>query len=180
MARTEVTGRQIKDSTVQRDDLDTSTVGQAVVRKIVQGLGITLSSSGADSGTGDVEINATGGVVGTDFTASEDLAAGDLVNIWDDSGTPKARLADASSDQPADGYVLADVDLGDPATVYSAGVNDQVSGLTGGITQWLSSTVPGGVQDAPPTGSGELVQRVGKAFSGTVLSFHKGDVFRRG
>lgn len=118
--------------------------------------------------------------VGTDFTASQDLEAGDLVNIWNDSGTPKARLADASAEKQADGFIIADVGSGDPVTVYGQGANDQVSGLTGGVTQWLSSTVPGGLQDTPPTGSGELVQRVGKAFSASVLSFQKGDVFKRG
>ena len=179
MARTELTGRQIKDSTVQRDDLDTSTVGQAVVRKIVQGSGITISSTGADSGTGDVTINATGGVVGTDFTASEDLAAGDLINIFNDSGTPKARLADASSSKQADGFVLEDVTSGDPATVYSEGLNDQVSGMTGGVEQYLSASVPGGITATPPTGSGHLVQRVGKAFSATGFDFKKGVVFKR-
>lgn len=117
--------------------------------------------------------------VGTPFEASEDLEAGDLVNIWDDAGTPKARLADASEDRPADGFVLTDIDLGSPATVYSQGTNDQVSGLVGGVTQWLSATTPGGLQDTPPTGSGELVQRVGKAFSATVLNFQKGDVYKR-
>lgn len=180
MARTEVTGRQIKDSTVQRDDLDTATVGQAVVRKIVQGSGVTISSTGADSGTGDVEINATGGVIGTDFDASENLEAGDLVNIWNDSGTPKARLADANATKQADGYVLADVASGDPATVYSQGMNDQLSGMTGGIEQYLSASVPGGVTATPPTGSGNLVQRVGKAFNATTLDFKKGTVFKRG
>ena len=59
MPKTEVRGGQIKDSTVQRDDLDTSTAGQAVVRKIVQGTGVTISSTGTDSGTGDVTINSS-------------------------------------------------------------------------------------------------------------------------
>jgi len=118
--------------------------------------------------------------VGTDFDASEALAAGDLVNIWDDSGTPKARLADASANKQADGFVLADVDSGDPATVYGQGINDQVSGLTGGIEQYLSASVPGGVTVTAPTASGNLVQRVGKAFSATALDFKKGTVFKRG
>jgi hypothetical protein len=180
MARTEVTGRQIKDSTVQRDDLDIATAGQAVVRKIVQGSGVTISSTGADSGTGDVEISATGGIIGADFTASEALGAGDLVNIWNDSGTPKARLADASASKQADGFVLVNVDSGDPATVYSQGANDQLSGLTGGEEQYLSANVPGGVTATAPTGSGNLVQRVGKAYSATALEFKKGTVFVRG
>jgi hypothetical protein len=58
---TEITGKQIKDGTIRRVDLDTTTAGQAVVRRIVAGTGVTLSSTGVDSGTGDVTINATGG-----------------------------------------------------------------------------------------------------------------------
>lgn len=180
MARTGVRSGQITDGNVTRDDLNTTDSGKAVVRKIVQGDGISITSTGADSGTGDVEINATGGIVGTNFTASENLGAGDLVNIWNDSGTPKARLADASANKQADGYVLADVDSGDPAIVYSQGMNDQLSGMTGGVEQYLSATVPGGLTTTAPTGSGHLVQRVGKAFSATTLDFKKGTVFKRG
>jgi len=61
MAATNVRGGQIGDGTVQRVDLDVATIGQAVIRKIVQGTNITISSTGADSGTGDVTINAAGG-----------------------------------------------------------------------------------------------------------------------
>jgi hypothetical protein len=43
--------------------LDATTVGQAVVRKIVQGTNVTLSSTGADSGTGDVTVSVMGAVV---------------------------------------------------------------------------------------------------------------------
>ena len=61
MPKTLVTGLQVKDGSIQRPDLDVTTVGQAVVAKLVQGTGITLSSTGADSGTGDVTINAAAG-----------------------------------------------------------------------------------------------------------------------
>jgi len=64
MAITQVRGTQVLDGSVQRTDLDATTVGQAVVRKIVQGTNVTLSSTGADSGTGDVTINVPGGGVG--------------------------------------------------------------------------------------------------------------------
>jgi hypothetical protein len=89
MAQTVIRGAQIKDSTVQRHDLDTSTVGQALVTKIVQGTNVTLSSTGADSGTGDVTISVPGGGVGpaglnafntasTGFTVP---ASGSTVNV---------------------------------------------------------------------------------------------------
>lgn len=130
------------------------------------------------SGTFALLDDVTG--VGIVIDASQALVAGDLVNFFDDSGTPKARLADASASKQADGYVLADVDLGDPATVYSQGINDQLSGLTGGLEQYLSASVPGGIQSTMPTGSGQIVQRVGKAFSATDLDFKRGTVFKRG
>lgn len=57
MARTEVTGVQIKDGQVKRSDLDTTTPGQAVITKLIAGTNISLSSTGVDSGTGDVTIN---------------------------------------------------------------------------------------------------------------------------
>ena len=58
MAKTTIGGAQITDGSVQRADLDTTTAGKAVVAKIVQGTGnISISSTGADSGTGDVTIN---------------------------------------------------------------------------------------------------------------------------
>lgn len=67
MARTQLRGTQVGDGTVQRDDLDVSTAGQAVIRKIIAGAGITLGSTGPDAGTGDVTINAIGGGSGNEF-----------------------------------------------------------------------------------------------------------------
>src|SRR5258708_2851267 len=59
MSATVIRGTQVLDGTIQRADLDISTVGQAVARKIIQGTGIALSSTGVDSGTGDVTVSGT-------------------------------------------------------------------------------------------------------------------------
>lgn len=64
MSTTEIKSSQIKDGEVKRADLNTATSGSAVVRKLVAGTGITLDSTGADAGTGDVTVNATGGTAG--------------------------------------------------------------------------------------------------------------------
>jgi len=61
MARTQATGVQIADETVQRSDLDSVTAGQAVIKKIIAGTGISISFTGVDAGTGDVTINTTAG-----------------------------------------------------------------------------------------------------------------------
>ena len=53
---TEINSRQIKDGQVKRDDLNSTESGQAVIKKVIAGSNIGISSTGADSGTGDVTI----------------------------------------------------------------------------------------------------------------------------
>lgn len=121
-----------------------------------------LDSSFMPAGTGaDVQTVA----------ASENLAAGDFVNIWDSTGA-KVRKADASGGlgKKAHGFVLAGVTSGNNATVYFEGVNTQVVGLTVGATYWLSGTTPGGVTTTPPTTSGYIAQVVGNAITATTLN----------
>jgi hypothetical protein len=95
MAQTVIRGTQILNNTVQRQDLDTSTVGQALVTKIVQGTNVTLSSTGADSGTGDVTINVPGGGVGpAGLNAFNTTSAGFTVPA--SGSTVTVTLGDAS------------------------------------------------------------------------------------
>src|SRR5258708_22967676 len=57
------------------------------------------------------------------ITASEALAAGDLVNVWNSTGA-KVRKADATtSGKEAHGFVLAAVSSSATATVYFEGTN---------------------------------------------------------
>lgn len=104
------------------------------------------------------------------ITASEALAAGDLVNVWDSTGA-KVRKADASTaGKEAHGFVLAAVASSASATVYFEGSNGQVTGLAPGV-QFLSATTPGLATATAPSGSGQVVQRVGVASSPTSLNF---------
>lgn len=81
MPPTTIRGGQVLDGSVQRADLDSTTVGQAVVRKIVQGSGITLSSTGADSGTGDVTVSAATAAVSADAGNQAKLGSDSLVYV---------------------------------------------------------------------------------------------------
>jgi hypothetical protein len=47
---------QVRDGEIKRNDLNTTEAGFAVVRRILAGQGITLTWTGADSGTGDVTV----------------------------------------------------------------------------------------------------------------------------
>lgn len=105
--------------------------------------------------------------------ASEALAAGDLVNVYDNAGTPNCRKADASAvnaGKRAHGFVLSAVLSGATATVYFGDPDTAVAGLTSG-PQFLSATVPGEATTVIPTGTGQFVQPVGVAVGATVLIF---------
>jgi len=55
--RTSIVSQNIRDGDVKRADLNTSISGSAVIRRAVAGDSVELSSTGADSGTGDVTIH---------------------------------------------------------------------------------------------------------------------------
>lgn len=107
--------------------------------------------------------------------ASENLAAGDLVNIWT-SGGARVRKADAStSGKEANGFVLAAVTSGQNATVYFEGTITGLSGLTIGARYYVSAASPGAATATAPSGSGNVVQYVGVAVSATEISFEHDD-----
>jgi len=104
------------------------------------------------------------------IASSENLAAGDLVNIYNDAGTARCRKADATTvGKEAYGFVLAAVTSPANASVYREGNNTQVTGLTPGL-QFLSTTA-GLATNTAPSASGNIVQRVGVASSATNLNF---------
>lgn len=143
------------------------------------------TSAGAGNAGDIVALDDTGRIsttmmpvgVGADtksLPATENLAAGDHVNIYDASGTTSIRKADASTNgKPADGYVLSAVTSGQNGLVYKEGTNTQLTGLTGGNDLYLSTT-PGQVSATPPSATGNVVQRVGKALSATESDFERG------
>lgn len=124
----------------------------------------------------DISMMPTGLGAETDqITASEALAAGDLVNIWNSTGA-KARKADASTaGKEAHGFVLSAVSNAATATVYRASQsNTQVTGLTPGAKQYLNPATAGGHTETCPTTAGQVVQIVGYARSATELIFSPG------
>lgn len=139
----------------------------------------TSSAGAGDSGVvvaldGSGRIDSTMMPVGIgadtqSITASEALAAGDMVNIWNSTGA-KARKADATvAGKEAHGFVLASVSNGAQATVYFEGTDTAVTGLTPG--RLFLSTTAGLATSTAPSGTGNIVQRVGFAVSATAMNF---------
>lgn len=122
-----------------------------------------LDNSLMPSGIGvDTEVMAT----------SENLSAGDLVNIWNDGGTRKARKADASNGRRAHGFVLSSSTSPNNATVYMSGDITGLSSLTPGTAYYVSAATAGAATATSPTGTGNFTQEIGIAVSTTAISFN--------
>lgn len=126
-----------------------------------------------DSGRIDNSMMPVG--IGADtaaITASETLAAGDWVNVWNNSGA-KVRKADATTaGKEVHGFVLAAFTSGNPATVYFEGTNTHVTGQTPGPVYLQTTAGTGGA--TIPSASGNVVQQVGVAVSATAVNFERG------
>lgn len=131
-------------------------------------------------GTGRLDNSMMPVGIGTDskiMTASETIAAGDFVNVFDDGGTPKIRKADASTaGKRAHGFCLSSVTLGATGAVHFEGANTQVGGATAGDV-FLSAATPGGFVPTAPSTAGNIVQRIGVAVSATEINFEPGQVY---
>lgn len=127
MAATTVRGPQVRDGSIQRVDLDIATVGQAVIRKLIAGVGISLSATGADPGTGDVTAIV-------DPTVDLGLSVAQSVDVTD-AGTANVPnilvLGHDSSVTPL-------VNFG--GAILFTGKSDTVLGRTMGDLSWLWTT----------------------------------------
>jgi hypothetical protein len=143
----------------------------------------TSSAGAGDSGklvaldgSGKIDSTMMPTGVGADtvsIVASEALSAGNFVNIWNNSGTPNVRKADATtSGKYAHGFVLSAVSNGASATVYLGGQNTGVTGMTAGDV--FLATTAGTATATAPSGSGNIVQRLGVAVSATAIDFNRG------
>jgi hypothetical protein len=111
--------------------------------------------------------------------ASEALSAGDLVNIWNNTGTANVRKADASAaGKQAHGFVLASVSNGANATVYFEGAVTGLSGMTPGAVQFLSATAGARTETAPTT-TNYYLQVVGTARTSTIMDFETDSPIKR-
>lgn len=107
-------------------------------------------------------------------SASEALVAGDFVNLWNDSGTLKARKADATNGRAAHGFVKVSVASSADASMYWLdGTNTELSGLTVGARYYLgaagvATSVP--YDPTNPANAGYYHQYLGLAVSATELA----------
>jgi hypothetical protein len=159
---------------------------QLVGGKLTEVEGTVVSAGAGDagnipaldsSGRLDITMMPVGFGAGTKLIeASENIGAGKYVNIYDDAGTPKIRLADNSNSREAHGFLKDAVTTGNNGTVYFEGTNDDLSGLTAGARQFLATA--GGVTSTPPTSGGgaQISQLLGIAITATEIDTDIDDI----
>lgn len=102
------------------------------------------------------------------FTASEDLTAGNFVNLYLDT-TLKGRKADNSNGRRAHCFVNASVSTAATGTGFTEGVNSDLSGMTAGAENVMLGTAGGVTETVPSAGASVIVQHLGFAKSATEL-----------
>ena len=128
-------------------------------------------SQGALGYTGSAGLGAASASTTANIVVSENVVEGDLVNIWNSTGTVKARKASAALQYQAHGFVLANATASAVALVYFSGINDRVvASMNIATTQYLTITA-GKTGNAAPTLAGNIVQEVGLAVASNVLIF---------
>jgi hypothetical protein len=151
-----------------------------LTEEVVESLSQTTGATDADklvrtASNGKLDPSLMPAGMGADVltvTASEALSAGDFVNIHS-GGVRKADGAAVGKE--VDGFVLDAISSGQPATVYFEGRNTALTGLTVGARYYLSASTPGAVTTTPPTGSGNVVQFIGRASEATSIAFEATD-----
>lgn len=152
------------------------------------GIPTSTAASQTSAGAGDagkiVALNSAGLIdttmlpdsPDTTITASETIAAGGLVNIWNSSGVKVRNADNTSTSKQAHGFCVAGVTSGNPGTIHiGPGINTGVSGLTVGAEYYLDTV--GAVTATAPTSGGTVVQSVGVAKSATELEVILGSIF---
>ena len=148
------------------------------LKQIVASVTGTADAIPAGDATGRLDVSWMPVGIGAEVTvvpSSENLTAGNFVNLWNNTGATNARKADATTNgKPAHGFVLANVTSPANATVYVISqTNTALSALTPGSDYYLNTTA-GGVTSTPPGAAGNLVQYLGTAQNATTLIFISG------
>lgn len=158
-------------------DLDTSN-GQRVLRTpATAGGGGSANLIPQLDGSGLIPVSmippeALDGVWEESVVLSETVAAGDLLNIYNNGGVLTARRAKASGPTPLQATAVAKT-AGNSTDTIVAQIGVVAVTKTGhGFTLWeplFLSTTAGAFQATPPNTSGQLVQTVGYAKTANLI-----------
>jgi hypothetical protein len=106
------------------------------------------------------------------LTATENIAAGAMVNVWNSSGAKVRNANAADNTKPCHAFVLSSIANGASGSVYFSGIlNTSLANLTIGSFYYLDTNA-GAVNVIAPASAGNAVQQLGVAVASTTLAFY--------
>jgi len=86
MPQTQIKSSQLLDGGVQREDINVSVSGHALITKIIAGNGLAESHTGVDAGTGDVTLSLDNHSAALITSGNLDIARLPVSGNWDLNG----------------------------------------------------------------------------------------------
>jgi len=134
--------------------------------------GYVLTDNGATSDPTFQALPSSGNPTAS-ILAAADIAAGSLVNVYNNSGTANVvEAANTSSSTFANGVALSAITNGSSGVITFGAV--KVTGLSGLTPGSLFLGTAGAPTSIAPSSSGDVIQPVGLAVSSTVAIFNVG------
>lgn len=118
MARTQLSGLAIANGSLQREDMDITTPGNAMITKVIAGSTMKITSTGGDAGTGDVTIEVSDAV--KTHVESTHAPADAQKNEYITKAEIEAKLTGEISSHTHAASSSRNIDGGSPDSIYLA------------------------------------------------------------
>jgi hypothetical protein len=144
---------------------------QNLLRGVSQYCGIDAPSSDTWAQLPYSETQLSGNLTRLYPIATVAIARGQVVNLFNNAGTVGARLAIATGlANMGHGVANSAAAIGEPVELNTfTGLLDSIGGLLPGTIYYLSPSVAGTVQNAPPGAAGQIVQPIGIALNASTM-----------
>ena len=147
-----------------------------IVQSTGPGLDVAMSQNATtvqlNALTAAIALKLDAAAIQFSAVATENIAAGAFINIYNVSGSTRIRNASALDPLKfANGFAPSAISTSASGLVQLSGLNTAITVTTPASEVWLSDSTPGAFATAAPTASGSIIQSLGPAIPGLGVFF---------